>query len=220
MQKVVVITGANRGIGLSFAKHYLNEGYRVIGTSRVESPELTALKVHQIQLDVSSDQSIDQLPSQLKDIKIDLLINNAGYLVADTLENSTRQGMMDQFSINTIGPMFVTRALLPLMQENSRVVNISSSMGSIEENGSGAYYGYRASKAALNMVSKSLSLDLKPKGIAVLALHPGYIQTRMTSGKGEMSPEDSVARMIQVIARLTLENTGEFRHRDGRLIPY
>lgn len=217
--KTVLVTGGNRGIGLSFVKYYAAQGCNVIATSRKPSPELSALKVKTVQVDLFSDESISQLPLELNDTKIDLLINNAGILFRENLADATRQGMLDQYNVNAIAPLLVTKSLLPLLNEKSKIVFITSSMGSIAENESGGYYGYRASKAALNMIVKSLSIDLKESKIPVLALHPGYIQTDMTNGRGDMGPDDAVERMAARIEELDMARSGEYRHRDGRLIP-
>ena len=214
--KTVLITGANKGIGLAFVKHYVSQKYNVIGTSRTPNPELAQLCTNLI-LDVSSPTSISDFPMVEK---IDILINNAGILHRDKLDSVTSESMLDQFKTNTIGPLLVSKKLLPNMNPDSKIINITSSMGSIEENTSGNYYGYRASKAALNMVTKSMALDLKPRGITVVAIHPGYIQTSMTNGNGEMKPDEAVKRMTKLIDELGIENTGEYRHRDGRIIPY
>ena len=214
--KTVFITGANQGIGLAFAKYYKSKDFKVIATSRKPSQELAQLGTNLV-LDVCSDASIQQIV--LED-KIDILINNAGILHRDDFQTVTRESMLEQFNTNTVGSLMVTKHLLKYLDQGSKVVNISSAVGSIAENASSNVYGYRASKAALNMVTKNLELDLKGKGIAVLALHPGYIQTNMTRGKGDMGPEESVARMAKIIEDLKLENSGEFRHRDGRVIPW
>jgi NAD(P)-dependent dehydrogenase (short-subunit alcohol dehydrogenase family) len=218
--KTVVITGANRGIGLSFAKYYKSQGYHVIGTARSPSKELEQLQVQQFRLDVTNDVSISEFAKQVGETRIDLLINNAGILHRDSMESVTRESMLEQFNVNAIGPLMCTKALLSNLQKDSKVVNITSSMGSIAENGSSGYYGYRASKTGLNMVTKCLALDLKPLEIPVLALHPGYIQTDMTNFHGDMGPDESVSRMAKWIEELTLETTGVYRHRDGRVIPY
>ena len=216
----VLITGANRGIGFSFAKYYKNAGYNVIATARTKSKELQDLGVKQVELDVASDLSVSKLVSKLENEKIDLLINNAGVLCRDSFQDVTRDEMIRQFSINGVAPLLVAREVLPLIVKGGKVVNITSSMGSIEENGSGSYYAYRASKAALNMVTKGMALDLKPHNIAVLGLHPGYIKTDMTNGNGDMFPDEAVTRMAVRIEELSMENSGQFRHRDGRIIPY
>jgi NAD(P)-dependent dehydrogenase (short-subunit alcohol dehydrogenase family) len=215
--KTVLITGGNRGIGLSFCKYYKSNGWNVIATSRKPSQALLELGIEQLELDVGSDSSIEGFKNKVK-FPIDLLINNAGILHSDTIETTTRSSILEQFNVNSIGPLMVTKALMDNLSNSAKVVNITSSMGSIQENSSGGFYGYRASKAALNMVTKSMALEMK--GIPVLALHPGYIQTDMTGGRGDMSPDESVSRMAKIIEEFSLERSGEFRHRDGRLIPY
>jgi NAD(P)-dependent dehydrogenase (short-subunit alcohol dehydrogenase family) len=220
MPKTVLISGANRGIGLAFAKNYVAKGYNVIATSRSQSEALNGLKVTQMKLDISSDASIAEFKAKLADIKIDLLINNAGILYRDILKDISREAILEQFNVNAVSPILLTKQLLENLNKDCKVVFISSSMGSIAENGSRGFYGYRASKTGLNMLVKSLSNDLKDKGIACLALHPGYIKTDMTNGNGDMEPDEAVEKMSKVIDQFNMEWTGQFRHRDGREIPF
>jgi NAD(P)-dependent dehydrogenase (short-subunit alcohol dehydrogenase family) len=224
MKPVCLITGANRGIGLSLAKHYLKEGYFVIAACRVpeKAPELLKVSCKVVSLDVGSDQSISNLAQQLlkEKIKLNLLINNAGVLIRDDLESCKRQDLLNLYNINAVGPVLLTQALLPLLGAESKVVCITSSMGSIGENGSGGYYSYRASKCALNCLVKSMMYDLKKLNIPVLALHPGYIQTDMTGGRGDMGPDECVEIMTKRISELDMEKSGKYQHRDGRFILY
>ena len=214
---IVVVTGANRGIGLEFAKLYKSKGHTVIGTTR--NPTTTALqgiadKV--LTLDVGDESSIHAFAESLSSTTIDLLINNAGILIQDDLSTAKSGDILDQFRVNALGPFLVTRQVSSLLAKNAKVVNITSRMGSIEDNTSGAYYGYRASKTALNMFTKSLSLDLK--GPLVFALHPGFIKTDMTGGRGEMGAEEAVSLMAKVIEQV--KEPGGFWHRDGYKLPY
>ncbi|KAJ3260660.1 hypothetical protein HK103_000292 [Boothiomyces macroporosus] len=227
--KTVLITGGNRGIGLEFVKHYVQQQYKVFATSRTPYAQVQELAAiipisQHLQLDTGDESSIDALPSKLKSLgveSIDLLINNAGMLYSDNLgDNKLREMAIQQFTVNTLGPLLTTRAVLDYLKPGSKVVNITSRMGSIEDNGSGKYYGYRMSKTALNMATKGLAIDLKPKGISVGAIHPGFVQTGMTSGNGDITAHDSVALMVQVVEKLGESNSGKFFGRDGTVIPY
>ncbi|KAI8897458.1 short chain dehydrogenase [Globomyces pollinis-pini] len=222
----VFITGANRGIGLEFVKYYLNKGFTVYGSSRSplnDCPELLSTDRH-ISLDTSSEESIATLATQFKKLNVsnlDILINNAGILIRDNVkDNNIRAGATQQFIVNTLGPISTTLALLELLNPGSKVINITSAMGSIADNSSGSYYGYRMSKAALNMAVKGLSIDLKDTGVLILGLHPGYIKTDMTNGNGDMGPDESVARMAKVIDKLDATMNGAFYHRDGHQLAY
>lgn len=173
-------------------------------------------------MDVKSFNSADGLEKFKRPINI--LINNAGMLVRDTFDDLKAEDIINQFKTNSLGPLLVTRYLIGNLSAGSKgieelmkVVNITSRMGSIEDNSSGGYYGYRASKSALNMITKSLSVDLEPKGIKVVAIHPGYIRTDMTKGNGEMFPDEAVSRMVGVIESFTVN--GGFYHRDGHILP-
>ncbi|KAI9141554.1 putative short chain dehydrogenase [Paraphysoderma sedebokerense] len=226
--KTVLITGANRGIGLAFVNYYLSSGYNVIAAARnpESSSELKSLPVKLLKLDVSSEPSITKAAEELKNYTVDLLINNAGILHRDDLQAASSEQIMAQFATNSLGPLLVTKAFLPHLCKSThggnivKVINITSRMGSIEDNTSGGYYGYRASKAALNQITKSLAIDLKPSKIAVLALHPGMIATDMTGGRGDMGPKEAVECMVKCIEKLNLESSGEFWHRDGYKLPY
>ncbi|KAL3663439.1 hypothetical protein V7S43_011844 [Phytophthora oleae] len=229
--KTVLITGSNRGIGLSFTKHYVNNGWKVIAAARdlQSATDLKALKVEKIvQIDTSDEASITAAAQQLKGQPIDLLINNAGIggLHGGGLDQTTKAEMMKQFEINAVGPFLMTRAFLPNLKlavaknGSATVGQITSCLGSIADNGSGGMYGYHASKTALNMVNSSLATDLKDEKIIVLALHPGYVVTRMTGHTGQTTPEDSVAGMTKIIAEATSEDSGKFFHFSGNILPY
>lgn len=219
--KQVLITGANRGIGLELARHYAQEGWRVIGVCREASDELQALAGQVIaEVDVTQDDGITRLTSELGDQPLDLLINNAGLLRDEQLGSIDFDSIRQQMEINAYAPLRVTEALLPNLREGSKVANITSRMGSIADNDSGGRYGYRASKAALNAFGKSLAVDLKPRGIAVAQLHPGYVKTRMVNFGGLISPEESAAGLAQRIEGLNLENSGSFWHSNGEVLPW
>ena len=227
--KNVVITGANRGIGLELAKHYRELDYTVIGICRETSEELDELADMVISdIDVRSEDAIAMVAEVLASTlissdsgqKIDILINNAGVFLNETLAEMDFDSIQTQMDINAIAPLRVTHAFQSMLWEGSKIAMITSRMGSVSDNGSGAYYGYRASKAALNAFGKSLAIDLKPKGIAVALLHPGFVQTRMVGFNGDISPAQAAAGLAQRIEELSLENTGSFWHSNGELLPW
>ncbi len=217
----VLITGANRGIGLEFCRQYKDKGFDVISVCRNTSQKLTDLGVNIIpNVDVSDMFSVDELAEQLKGKSIDIAINNAGIMLNENIDNLDLDGIRKQFEVNTLGPLMVTRALLPILANPSKLVLITSRMGSIADNTSGGYYGYRMSKAALNMAGVSLSHELKDKGIAVGILHPGFVKTDLTGNEGNVTPAESVNDLIKRIDSLTLENSGTFWHADGQVLPW
>lgn len=209
MSETILITGANRGLGFEFTRQYAKEGNKVIACCRHldEAKELEALQekfsnidIHE--LDITSEKAIKVLQKEITQ-PIDLLINNAGYLESENhLGQISTESMMKNFMINAMGAFKVTEAFIDQLSKSKRklAVAISSSMGSISENTSGGYYSYRASKAALNMLMKSLGIDLMPYGIRVLLLHPGWVKTRMGGDEAQHEPSTSVAGMRKVIA--------------------
>ncbi len=218
---VVVITGANRGIGLELARHYAREGNDVIGVCRQSSDELAEVAAEVIDgVDVTTDSGIEKLKSALAGKRIQLLINNAGLLQDEQLGSIDFDSIRTQMEINAYAPLRVVEALVPQIEEGGKIANITSRMGSIADNDSGGRYGYRASKAALNAFGKSLAVDLKPKGIAVAQLHPGYVKTRMVNFGGMITPEESARGLAERIANLNLENTGSFWHSNGDELPW
>ncbi len=226
MSKVVLITGANRGIGLELARLYASQDCEVIAVCRESSDEIEELADQVLSgLDLTDDQATDVI-LQLLDVtlgeggKIDVLINNAGVFKNETLQDMDLDTIRLQFEVNAITPLKITQALMPYLKEGSKVANITSRMGSVEDNGSGAYYGYRASKAALNAFGKSLAIDLKPQGVSVAMLHPGYVQTRMVGFNGDISPLQAATGIVSRIEELTLQNSGGFWHSNGEVLPW
>lgn len=221
MSSIVVITGANRGVGLALAEHYQQEGWRVIGVCRQTSDELERVADKVIEgIDVTQDDDIARLSAALAGHTIDLLINNAGLLLDDVLGDIEIDSLRQQMEINAYAPLRVSEALLPLMKKGSKIANITSRMGSLADNDSGGRYGYRASKAALNAFGKSLAIDLKPRGIAVAQLHPGYVKTRMVKFGGHISPQESATGIAACIKALNLESSGGFWHSNGEQLPW
>lgn len=216
----VLVTGCNRGIGLQLCTQLHDRGEKVIGVCRSASPELNSLGIRVIEsIDVSVAADVATLAKALDAEFIDILINNAGILRSDSLETVDYELMLEQFCVNTLGPLRVTQALLPNLHEGSKVAIVSSRVGSIEDNSSGNNYGYRVSKTAVNMVGTNLRHDLEPRGIAVALLHPGLVATDMTGGSG-VSPAESATGLIERIDELDLENTGGFWHAEGYRLPW
>ncbi|UYV19337.1 SDR family oxidoreductase [Halomonas qaidamensis] len=221
MTSTVIITGANRGVGLALAEQYHQAGWRVIGVCRESSDALQAAAERVIEgIDVTQPESVAALANALQDETLDVLINNAGLLQDEALGSLDFDSIRTQMEINAYAPLRVCEALLPRLKKGSKIANITSRMGSIADNDSGGRYGYRASKAALNAFGKSLAMDLKPQGIAVAQLHPGYVQTRMVNFGGHISPQEAAAGIIARIEALTLENSGSFWHSNGELLPW
>lgn len=218
---VAVVTGANRGIGLELVRQLKARGADVVGVCRARSPELEALGVRvESGIDVTEPAAWARLVERLAHDDIDLLIQNAGVLLADSLEDVDPARVRAQFEVNAIAPLFLTRALARHLRAGSKVALITSRMGSIGDNGSGGYYGYRMSKAALNAAGVSLAHDLKPRGIAVIILHPGSVRTAMTRGQGMIAVEESVRGLLQRIDELRIETTGRFLHQNGDVLPW
>jgi len=212
---IIAITGANRGIGLALATQLSTE-HEVYALCRRASAQLQDLPVNIYEgVDVRDPTTIpEDLPN------LDILINNAGILRRDHLDQLSMEEIQEQFVVNALGPLQTTQRLLPRLSNGSKVVIITSRMGSVADNSSGRMYGYRMSKAAVNMAGKSLSIDLAPKGISVALLHPGYVRTDMTGGNGYISTTESAKGLIAQIERLDMTNTGAFWHCNGESLPW
>jgi NAD(P)-dependent dehydrogenase (short-subunit alcohol dehydrogenase family) len=216
----ILITGCNRGIGLQLVSQLSDRGDTIIGVCRTPSDALSALDCRLISgIDVADGDSVASLKSELGDLKLDVLINNAGILIDDEFGSIDYTSMIRQYEVNALGPLRVTEALRDNLGEGSKVAIVSSRVGSIDDNGSGGHYGYRASKTAVNQIGRNLMHELRPGGIAVTLLHPGLVATDMTAGRG-VSPEDSAAGLIQRIDELTLETSGGFWHAEGYELPW
>jgi NAD(P)-dependent dehydrogenase (short-subunit alcohol dehydrogenase family) len=220
----VLITGANRGIGLALAQHFASRGDRVIGVCRQSSEALEATGAQiEAGIDVTDAQAVATLPQRLGTTRIDTLVLNAGILSREALGQIDEAGfeaMRRQFEVNAIGPLRVAQALLDQLAVGAKIGIVTSRMGSMADNGSGGRYGYRASKAAVNAIGKSLAVDLKPRGVAVFLLHPGYVATEMVGGTGDVQPEQAAAQLIERLDTLTFEQTGTFWHANGSELPW
>ncbi|MGL1834693.1 SDR family oxidoreductase [Rhodocyclaceae bacterium SMB388] len=217
----VLVTGASRGIGLELCKIYRERGDAVIAVCREPSDALAALGVEVIDgVDVSQADAGQRLATALQGRTIDVLINNAGVLSADALGDIDFDAVLRQFQVNALGPLRVTQALLPNLGQGAKVAMITSRMGSMSDNGSGAYYGYRMSKAALNAAGVSLARDLAPRGVAVALLHPGFVQTRMVGFAGDITAHQSAERLVARIDALSLQHSGSFWHSNGEPLPW
>jgi NAD(P)-dependent dehydrogenase (short-subunit alcohol dehydrogenase family) len=217
---LVLITGANRGIGFEFARQYAAQDWDVIATARQSSPELDALGVRVEALDLSDAEGVAAFAERIGD-PLNLLIANAGTnhpMNASTAKDARAWAQM--MLVNAIAPFMLARSLLPrLAAARGKAVAISSGMGSIEEN-SGGWIPYRTSKAALNMAWTSLGLEARGREVTAVVLSPGWVKTRMGGPGAEITTEQSVSAMRELIERLTLEETGRFLRRDGSEIPW
>ncbi|XKH58838.1 SDR family oxidoreductase [Halomonas sediminis] len=221
MSSTVLITGANRGVGLALAQHYQQAGWDVIGVCRSTSQELAEAARQVIDnIDVTQAQDVARLAEKLNGVSLDLLINNAGLLHDESLGSIDFDSIREQMEVNAYAPLRVTEALLSCLGDGAKIANITSRMGSMADNDSGGRYGYRASKAALNAFGKSLAVDLAPQGIAVAQLHPGYVKTRMVNFGGMITPEEAAAGIAERIEALSLETTGGFWHSNGEPLPW
>ncbi|KAE9007200.1 hypothetical protein PR002_g16271 [Phytophthora rubi] len=220
--KTVLITGASRGIGLAFVKYYVREGWNVIAAVRdvnKAKEQLKGLRVwNVVQVDVAEQKSIEEMAKELDGVCVDLLINNAGATGMHNLDDTTPEDCVRQFQVNAMGPLLVTRALLPNLQlavsarGSAFVAQVTSRIGSISDNSSGGAYAHRASKGALNVFTKSLAIDLEPRNIGCLLLHPGNVNTAYSNFNGAVEPEESVEGMARLIARAKIGDPLQLLH--------
>ena len=222
-KSTVLITGANRGLGLEFATQFQTKGYNVIGTARspAKADKLIALGVTVLQLDVTDQESVSELAKSLEGKTIDLLINNAGYFGRGdvTLEKVDFDNFERTLAINTLGPLRVVKSLIKNLQQGNRktVINISSRLGSIT-NSTGRWYAYRSSKSALNQITKILSKEYK--NFIFTVMHPGWVQTDMGGPNATYTPKESVSKMINIIEKLSKSDSGKFYDLEGNVIPW
>jgi len=218
---LVCITGANRGIGLELAKLYRGRGDDVVAACRSSSAELDGIGAEVVEdIDVADGGSVARLVDAIGGRRLDVLINNAGILSTETLDDLDYDRIRRQFEVNSLGPLRVTAALRGRLGRGSKVAIVTSRMGSIDDNTSGGSYGYRMSKAAVNMAGRSLAHDLRGDGVAVAILHPGFVRTDMTGGQGLVDAPESAAGLAARIDELTLESSGSFWHANGERLPW
>lgn len=219
----VVITGANRGIGLEFVRQYLEAGCQVWACHRGHLgglADIDSASLHCLHWDVTealSADASDQLPE-----RIDILINNAGiYGSNQSLDEISAEMMHKVFDVDCVAPVKVVQSLWQrVAKAQGRIANLSSKMGSSDDNSSGGCYAYRAAKAALVICSKSMAIDLQPQGIKVITLHPGWVKTDMTSHSGLIDAQTSVSGMRQVLDNISDYDLGALVAFDGKVIPF
>jgi len=221
--KVALVTGAARGLGLEMCRQLLAADWKVIACPRVEDHgELASLtppvegRLHVVPMDVADEDSIRRAAKTVAGFtdRIEILINNAGIYpkigsVATGIDSSE---MVRAFQVNALGPMHVITALLPLLRNSRKKIlaQITSKMGSIDDNSSGGSYAYRVSKSALNMVGMNLSHEFGPEGFTVLTIHPGWVRTRMGTDAAPMELEEGAADILKTILTATTEDNGAF----------
>ncbi len=228
----VLVTGANRGLGLEFARQYGAAGWRVFAACREpdDAKDLQRVAVESggrlriLQMDVTDSASVRAAAAELKGEAIDLLINNAGVggPPGQRLGGLDYDAWARVMDANTLGPMRVSEAFVENVAQSrqKRIVTITSGMGSIEDNTSGGRYAYRSSKAAVNMVIRSLAVDTASRGITCIVMNPGWVRTDMGGEGGTLSPEESIKAMRSVIASLKPEDSGRFFNYNGKIYPW
>jgi NAD(P)-dependent dehydrogenase (short-subunit alcohol dehydrogenase family) len=216
----VLITGANRGLGLEFARQYKEAGWDVVATARQMSPELEALGVRVETLDMRDLDAVERFGDRLD--RLDLLIANAGtYGPREVTSADEAREWAETFVTNTIAPFLLAQSVLPLVEASSgKLIAVSTKMGSIEDNTSGGFIAYRSSKAALNAAWRNLAIEVRNRGVAAAVLHPGWVQTRMGGASAPLEPEESVAGMRKVIEGIGPEQSGGFFSYDGTTVPW
>lgn len=225
MSLKVLVTGSNKGIGLELVRQLAEKGHCVWATCRTASEELNSINLNGgmilPEIDVSHDDVCNKLKTFLKGKTIDWCINNSGILTVESLDNLNYDDIRKQFEVNTLGPLRVYQGCQDSLVSGSKIFIITSRMGSMDDNSSGGMYGYRVSKAGVNMVGKNLAVDLQPKGISVMLLHPGMVATSMTARwGGGITTSESAKGLIARMEEATMKTTGKFYHQDGQELPW
>lgn len=227
-----LITGANRGLGLEFARQYLADGWEVFAACRdpASASELHRLAenvkgtLQILAMDVTDPVSVHAAAAELDGRAIDLLLNNAGIIGprGQTIGNIDYEAWAEVFTVNTMGPMRVSEAFVEHVARSDRklIITLTSGMGSIADNTSGGSIVYRSSKAAVNMVVRSLAIDLAPRGITCVVVNPGWVRTDMGGANATLEPAESIGRMRSLIATLGLEQSGRFFNHNGLEFPW
>jgi NAD(P)-dependent dehydrogenase (short-subunit alcohol dehydrogenase family) len=223
----ILVVGADKGIAHAACLQLKARGDTVIAACLVDGEDLKGRAIDVVpRVDVTSDSDVARLAADLKSrgVRLDWLLHVAGVLGLDTLGDIDLQDVRRQFEINTLGPLRVVQALLPLLGDSAKVGIVTSRVGSLADNSSGGMYAYRVSKAGANMVALNLHHDLKKRGIAVVALHPGMVATDLTKGvpgnHAYITPQEAAAGLIRRMDELTLATSGEFRHANGERLPW
>ena len=215
------IVGANRGIGLEIARQLKARGDRVTATSRRPAPELEAVGCRVVTgIDVGDPDSLPPFVEAIATDRIDGLFVVAGILRRVTLDALDWAEIRREFEVNALGPLRVVSAVRPHLAKGAKIGLVTSRMGSIADNTSGSHYAYRMSKAALNMAGRSLAHDLRSDGVSVVLLHPGFVRTDMTGGRGAIDVDEAARGLIARLDELTLDTSGTFRHQDGQTLPW
>jgi NAD(P)-dependent dehydrogenase (short-subunit alcohol dehydrogenase family) len=227
-----LITGANRGLGLEFARQYLSDGWQVYATCRnpATASELRRLagnsddKFRILAMDVTDPASIQAAATELDGEAIDLLLNNAGVIgpQGQAIGNIDYDAWAEVLAVNTMGPMRVSEGFVEHVTRSDRklIVTLTSGMGSIADNSSGGSIVYRSSKAAVNMVMRSLAIDLAPRGITCAVVNPGWVRTDMGGMNATLQPSESISALRRLIATLGPEQSGKFFNHTGREYPW
>ena len=219
-----LITGAAGGIGRELARQLAERGTTVIAVCRKPSTELAALPVRvEAGIDIATDAGCTELAARVAGVPLDLVIHNAGVLSQESLEKLDDEAIArirSQFEVNALAPLRLTALLAPQLARGAKLALITSRMGSIADNTSGGYYGYRMSKAALNAAGRSMAHDLAPRGVAVVLLHPGFVQTPMTGGRGDVDAATAARNLIARIDELKPAASGSFVHANGSSLPW
>jgi len=227
----VFITGANRGLGLEFVKQYAQQGHNVIACSRnfSQATELSQLatlhtNIQLHELNVMDENQITELTTVFKNQPIDVLIHNAGVggFQCEKLGGMDQKGWIEVLTVNTVSPMLITQALLAniLASKAKTIIGLTSILASIDDNSSGGRYSYRASKAALNQIIKSLACELSDDGVKAAVIHPGWVKTEMGGADGKITPAQSITGMMKVIENLQTKHSGSFFVYDGKQLPW
>jgi NAD(P)-dependent dehydrogenase (short-subunit alcohol dehydrogenase family) len=219
-----LITGAAGGIGYELARQLASRGTSVVAVCRRPTAELAQLPVRvEAGIDVATDEGCAELARRVAGLSVDLLVHNAGVLSVESLDALDREataGIRRQFEVNALAPLRLTALLAPQLVRGAKVALITSRMGSMADNTSGGYYGYRMSKAAMNAAGCSLAHDLAPREVSVVLLHPGFVRTSMTGGRGDVDPATAASGLLARIDELTPANSGRFLHANGSPLPW